>query len=109
CALRTIAVYLLRAAAALCTPPLSSVPHHPPSPCCAYTRAYTPAPRPRRRCSSSVSRAAVTSPRPTRDYVQTPPYLSSPSPCSSRRLRARVHSRAPTGVPRRTPETRCRP
>ncbi|KAJ7137076.1 hypothetical protein C8R44DRAFT_365384 [Mycena epipterygia] len=108
CALRTIAVYLLCAASALCAPPLLSAP--PPL---AMLRLHTPAPAPRApleppsfflgapRCGD-VTRTA-------RDCVQTPPCLSSTSPCSWLRLHARVHSRAPTGVPRRTPETRCCP
>ncbi|KAJ7100412.1 hypothetical protein C8R44DRAFT_888238 [Mycena epipterygia] len=111
-------------AAALCVPSPSTF-SAPPPPLRTTTIVHprtttprrappTPAPprparHPRHRRSSYVSDAAATSPRTTRDCVQTPPYLSSSSPCSLLRLRAHIHSRATTGVPRRTPETRFGP
>ncbi|KAJ7089621.1 hypothetical protein C8R44DRAFT_818549 [Mycena epipterygia] len=94
-----ITACLLCVASALCAPPLLSILAPP---LIAVVRLHIPA-------------SALRAPRPAphlhhrRSSSQTPSYLSSPSPCSSFRLGAGVHSHTTTGVPRRTPEMRCCP
>ncbi|KAJ7089004.1 hypothetical protein C8R44DRAFT_818992 [Mycena epipterygia] len=86
-----ITVYLLCVASALCASPLFFAP--PPL---TVLRLHTRAPALRAPPSPSsfflsIPHCGDVTPDDPRLW-QTPPYLSSPSPCSSFRLRARVHS-----------------